>query len=60
MDEMKADKGYKSAKNDEILKKGVLKNGIMYKKGKKISFQQDKFNKIIAKLDTVLNVLLDL
>jgi hypothetical protein len=32
MDEMKADKGYKSAKNDEILKKGVLKNGIMYKK----------------------------
>jgi len=48
---IKADKGYKSAKNDEILKKLALKNGIMHKKkkGKKIGIWEDKFNKLISK-----------
>ena len=48
---IKVDKGYKSAKNDEILKKLALKNGIMHKKkkGKKIGIWEDKFNKLISK-----------
>lgn len=48
---IKADKGYKSAENDEILRTRKLKNGIMLKKpkGKKLSAWEDKFNKLISK-----------
>ena len=49
---VKADKGYKSAKNDQILKERNLKNGIMYKKkkGKQLEKWQKKFNKLVSKI----------
>lgn len=44
---IKADKGYKSAKNDQILKDRNLKNGIIQKKkkAKQLEEWQKKFNK---------------
>jgi len=48
---VKADKGYKSEKNDEIVKKKKMKNHIMYKakKNKALTPRQSMFNKLISK-----------
>lgn len=49
---LKADKGYQSAKNGEILKKRKLKNHILKKakKGKPLTNWEKKFNKLIGKI----------
>jgi IS5 family transposase len=48
---LKADKGYQSAKNEEILKKRKLKNHILKKakKNKPLTNWELKFNKLIGK-----------
>lgn len=48
---VKADKGYKSEKNDEIVKKKKMKNHIMYKakKNKALTPRQSIFNKLVSK-----------
>jgi transposase, IS5 family len=49
---VKADKGYKSAGNDEILRRKKLKNHIMRKapKGKKLTEREMKCNKLVSKI----------
>lgn len=49
---VKADKGYKSQKNDELLKSKGLKNQIMHKakKNKPLTNNQLKFNKLVGKI----------
>jgi IS5 family transposase len=49
---VKADKGYKSQKNDELLAKKGLRNHIMYKakKNKPLTNNELKFNKLIGKI----------
>ena len=48
---LKADKGYQSKKNTEILKKRNLKNHILKKayKNKPLTYWEKKFNKLIGK-----------
>lgn len=48
---IKADKGYTSKKDDEIVKKKKMKNHIMYiaKKNKALTHRQSMFNKLISK-----------
>ena len=48
---LKADKGYQSAKNAEVLKKRKLKNHILKKakKNKPLSHWEKKFNKLVGK-----------
>ena len=48
---LKADKGYKSKKNDKLLKERKLKNHILKKakRNKPLTFWEKKFNKIIGK-----------
>ena len=49
---LKADKGYQSEKNRELLKKNRLKNHILKKakKGKKLTNWELKFNKLVGKV----------
>lgn len=49
---VKADKGYKSKANDEILRKLKLKNQIMFKAKKKqpLTESQKKFNRLVGKV----------
>lgn len=49
---IKADKGYASKKNDELLKERKLKNHILKKakKGKKLTDWEKKFNKLVGKV----------
>lgn len=49
---LKADKGYQSEKNSELLKKKKLKNHILKKakKGKKLTKWELKFNKLVGKV----------
>lgn len=48
---VKADKGYKSKENDEVLQEMKLKNHILKKavKGKELTNNELKFNKLISK-----------
>ena len=45
-----ADKGFKTTKNDELLRKMHLKNRIMHKayRGKKLKYWQKEFNKLVG------------
>lgn len=49
---LKADKGYKSKKNDDILKKRKLKNHVMIKakKNKPLTTWEKRFNKLVGKV----------
>lgn len=48
---VKADKGYKSAENDKIVKDKNLKNRILHKasKGRKLTEREVQFNKLVSK-----------